>query len=137
MNNLSKVFIFKITATVLVWCMPLIFFPSVWFEHAGLPKQATYMFVRMLGWAYLSLCVGYWFGLKASLEGRRALGPIWVGIVSNGGACLYLLYFGSTGAWMTWGAAVQCIAWGSATATFLISLGLFRFGVMGQGEELG
>ena len=91
------------------------------------------MFVRMLGWAYLALCVGYYFGLKASLEGRRLMGPIWVGIVSNGGACLYLLFYGLTGEWAEWGFAVQFIAWGSALTTALISLGLIVYG--GYGDE--
>ena len=43
------------------------------------------MFVRMLGWAYLALCVGYYFALKASQHGKRLMGPIWVGMASNGG----------------------------------------------------
>lgn len=92
------------------------------------------MFVRMLGWAYLALCVGYAFGLRASLQRKRLLGPIWVGVVSNGGACVYLLYYGATGTWVQWGAAIQFIAWGSIVATALITLGLIAFGLLG-GEE--
>ena len=88
----------------------------------------------MLGWAYVALCVGYWFGLRAALQGRRAMGPIWVGIVSNGGACLYLVYYGVAGTWTTWGLAIQVIGWGSVTATALITVGLFAFGVRGEGE---
>jgi hypothetical protein len=87
MSHLSKVFIFKFAATVAFWCIPLLLFPSEFLAVLGLPPQSSYMFVRMLGWAYLALCVGYAFGLKASLQGQRAAGPIWVGIVSNGGAC--------------------------------------------------
>ena len=90
MSNLSKVFVFKIAATLLAWCFPLILLPATWLELAGFPEQETYMFVRMLGWAYLALCVGYWFGLQAALQGRRAMGPIWVGILSNGGAFFIL-----------------------------------------------
>ena len=108
--------------------------PATWIEALGFPPQDTYMFVRMLGWAYLALCVGYAFGLKASLEGRRAMGPIWVGIVSNGGACLYLIYYGLSGTWATWGTMLQFVAWGSAVATLLITLGLLVFGVWGEGE---
>lgn len=134
MNTLSKVFIFKIAATVLVWCVPLLLFPFSWLETVGFPPQTDTMFVRMLGWAYIALCVGYYFGLKAALDGKRLMGPIWVGIVSNGGACLYLLYFGVSGAWASWGGAIQFIAWGSCVATALITLGLYRYGV--QGEEL-
>ncbi|MEM1112245.1 MAG: hypothetical protein AAGI11_10090 [Pseudomonadota bacterium] len=87
------------------------------------------MFVRMLGWAYLALCVGYAFGLSASLQGERLRGPIWVGIVSNGGACLLLLYYGVQGTWSDWGAFVQFTAWSSTAATALITAGLLRYGV--------
>jgi hypothetical protein len=133
-NNLSRVFVFKIAATVLVWCLPLILLPASWIEAVGFPKQETYMFVRMLGWAYLALCVGYGFGLKASLAGKRALGPIWVGIVSNGGACIYLSFYGAVGTWVSWGGLVRFLGWGSVAAAFVITLGLFVFGVKGQGE---
>ena len=136
MNHLSKVFIIKIAATIFVWCIPLILMPAAWFEALGFPRQETYMFVRMLGWAYLALCVGYWFGLKESLQGRRAMGPIWVGIVSNGGAFLYLLHFGALGTWVSWGIGLQVIGWGSALATLLITTGLVIFGVRGQAESV-
>lgn len=136
MNNLSKVFIFKIGATVLVWCVPLIFVPASWFETFGFPRQETYMFVRMLGWAYIALCVGYWFGLKESMHGRRAMAPIWMGVVSNGGAFLYLFYYGVSGTWTSWGIVPQTIGWGSAIATFLITVGLLLFGVKGEGEAV-
>ena len=131
---LSRVFIFKIAATILFWCAPLILMPTSWLEALGFPSQETYMFVRMLGWAYLALCVGYWFGLQASLQGRRAMGPIWVGIVSNGGACLYLLYYGFSGTWTSWSMQVQFIGWASIMATALITAGLFVFGVRGEGD---
>ena len=133
MSNLSRVLVFKIGATLVFWCAPLILMPASWLESAGFPNQETYMFARMLGWAYLALCVGYWFGLQASLQGQRAMGPIWTGIVSNGGAFLYLLYFGATGTWTTWGVALQFIGWGSAVAAFIITAGLLIFGVRGAG----
>ncbi len=137
MSNLSKVLIFKIVGTVLTWCVPLILLPAWVLESFGFPPQWDYMFVRMLGWAYLSLCVGYWFALKASLQGRRLMGPIWVGIVSNGGGCLYLLYYGLIGTWADWGSAIQFIAWGSVIATALITLGLIVFGVYGKEPVVG
>ena len=132
MSNLSKVLIFKILGTISLWCVPLLLFPSTLLEHIGFPRQESYMFVRMLGWAYLALCVGYYFALRASLNGRRLMGPIYVGLVSNGGACLYLLYYGVMGTWSTWGGALQFIAWGSVLATALITLGLYLFGVKGD-----
>lgn len=129
MNSLAYVFVFKIFATVLFWCVPLILLPASLLEAAGFPPQPSYMFVRMLGWAYLALCVGYGFGLAAAMSGTRLMGPIWVGIVSNAGACLYLLYYGLTGTWTNWGLLVQALAWGSALATALITFGLYWFGV--------
>ena len=132
MSHLAKVFVFKIGATVLVWSIPLILLPGALLEALGFPAQDDYMFVRMLGWAYLALCVGYGFGLQAAMKGERAPGPIWVGIVSNGGACLYLVFYGVSGSWSTWGGAIQFIAWGSAIATAFITLGLVVYGVLGR-----
>ena len=132
MNNLAKVFVFKITATVLFWSVPLILFPAALLEAVGFPSQSTYMFVRMLGWAYLALCVGYGFGLAAALKNERLMAPSWVGIVSNGGACLYLAYYGATGTWADWGAWIQFVGWSSVVATAAITLGLFLFGVRGE-----
>ncbi len=132
MNALSIVFIFKITATVLFWSIPLVLLPGSLLEEAGLPPQPSYMFVKMLGWAYIALCVGYWFGLQASLQGKRLMPPIYVCIVSNGGACLYLLWYGLAGTWQDWGSFVQFIAWSSILATALITAGLIRYGVMGS-----
>ena len=129
MNNLSKVLIIKISATVLVWCIPLIFFPGSILNFLGLPAQESYMFIRLLGWAYLSLCVGYWFAFKESLKGNILTGPIYVGIVSNGGACAYLLYYGLCGEWQEWGLMFQVIGWGSAFVTALITVGLYKFGI--------
>ena len=97
MSPLAYVLTFKIAGTLLFWCVPLLFFPAWLLESIGLPQQGSYMFIRMLGWAYLALCVGYGFALKAALAGVRLMGPIWVGLVSNGGACLYLLYYGVRG----------------------------------------
>ncbi len=133
MNALSRVLAFKISATLLFWSLPLILLPADLIEAAGFPHQDSYMFVRMLGWAYLALCVGYGFALHESLQGRRALAQIWVGIVSNGGAFGYLAYYGLSGAWSTWDPLIQLIAWNSVVATLLITLGLWRFGLRGAG----
>ncbi len=132
MSNLSKVLTFKIAATVLFWCVPLLLFPASLLESVGFPRHETYLFVRLLGWAYLALCVGYGFALQASLRGRRLMGPIWVGIVSNGGACLLLLAYGLAGTWVEWPAVVQVLAWSSVVATALITAGLWRYGVLGH-----
>ena len=136
MNRLALVLIFKIAATLLVWCLPLIAFPAAWLVAAGLPEPETFLFVRMLGWAYLALCVGYAFSLSAALKGRRLMAPIWVGVVSNGGACIYLLYFGISGTWYAWGGFIQFVGWSSAAATALITVGLIVYGVLGDEPEV-
>ena len=59
-----------------------------------------------------------------------------MGLVSNGGACLYLSYYAVLGTWNNWGSAIQFIGWSSIIATFLITLGLFVFGMLGTDEKL-
>lgn len=137
MNALSLVLTFKIAATVLFWCVPLLLLPSSILIELGFPAQSDdLMFVRMLGWAYLALCIGYAFGLKSSLRGKRALGPIWVGIVSNGGACVLLLLFGLSASWNDMASLVQFVFWSSAAATAAITVGLWIWGVKGEGEAV-
>ena len=87
------------------------------------------MFVLLLGWAYLSLCVGYYYGLREALQGRRMMAAIWTGIVSNGGACVYLIYYGALGNWADWGRFAQVLMWASAVATLSIAAGLVIFGL--------
>ncbi len=131
MSRLSVVLVLKILATILFWSAPLILLPGATLHALRFPEQSSYMFEKMLGWAYVALCVGYWFGLRASLAGKRLMPPIYVGIVSNGGACLYLLWYGLSGAWQDWGAFVQLVGWSSIAATALITAGLVRYGVFG------
>ena len=87
------------------------------------------MFSRLLGCSYLALSFGYWSALKASFIGERQIGTIWVGIISNGAASVCLLCYGLTGHWATWGVVAQTVLWFSTLATFLITLGLYIFGV--------
>ena len=131
MSKLSVVLAFKIIATIVFWSAPLVLLPGENLHALGFPEQSSYMFVKLLGWAYFALCVGYWFGLRASLAGKRLMPPIYVGIVSNGGACLYLLWYGLSGTWQDWGPFVQFVGWSSIAATALITAGLVRYGVYG------
>ena len=128
MNVLALILTFKIVATVLVWCIPLLLFPSWLLEQSGLPSQEINMFARMLGWAYLSLCVGYCVGLSDEIQGKRNMLVVCVGLVSNGGGCLYLLYYGFSGTWTHWAVPLQVMLWGSAIAAGLITAGLYVFG---------
>ncbi len=123
----------KIAATILFWCIPLLLFPSSLLETFGFPPQENMVFLRLLGWAYFALCVGYGFGLQSARRGVRAPGPIWTGIVSNGGACVLLIVFGSSGTWSDWGSLAQAFMWGSALATGLIAAALVTSGVLNLG----
>ena len=124
-RSLVRVYQVKIAATLLLWCVPLLLVPFSVLEAIGFPGQTTPVFLRLLGCAYLSLCVGYGFGLQAARRGEIAPGPLWVGIVSNGGACAWLLYFGASGAFESWGPLAQWLMWISIAGTGAIALGLF------------
>ncbi len=138
MNKLTIVFIVKITVTLIFWSLLPLLIPPSWLEFLGLPPQSSYIFIKLYGMAALSLVVGYGFGLKESYqppnkqdkEARRAMGVIWVGIVSNAGASLILLLYGLSGSWNTWGFGLQWGLWFSTVATGLIAINLIIFGVL-------
>ena len=134
LRGLAGVYITKIAVTLLCWALPLLLMPAAWLEALGLPPQPSYLFLRLLGWAYLALCVGYGFGLQGAARGVRLPGPLWVGIVSNGGASLILTFFGVTGSWAGWSILLQALFWGSALATGAITAGLVYFGVWQRGR---
>lgn len=141
MNTLSKILIAKLAATLSLWCIPLLLFPPRWLSLLGLPQQESYLFVRLLGMAYLAFCIGYGFALKDTLRGRMPLGTVWSSVVSNGGACALLLYYGIAGAWSAWGAPMQGVMWFSVLATAALAAALLRAGVSGTAaarpHELG
>ena len=99
MNALSIVFILKIGLTLLLWCVPLLLLPNSWLQKLGFPVMMPEVYLKLLGWAYLALVIGYCFGLCDTWNGVYPLPIIWVGIVSNGGASLLLLIYGSQGTW--------------------------------------
>jgi hypothetical protein len=122
----------KIAVTALFWAGPLVLAPARLLTAAGLPREAVPV-ARLLGWAYVALCVGYWFGLREVRAGRRATSTVVVGIVSNGGASAYLTYFGVTDAWAGWHPAARGVAWAFALTTLAIALGLYWFGLRDEG----
>jgi hypothetical protein len=135
LNKLSIVFIVKISLTLVFWSLLPLLLPPSWLELLGLPQQSSYVFIKLYGMAALSLVVGYGFGLRESWplqnkKPRRAMGVIWVGIVSNAGSSLILLLYGLSGAWNTWGTFLQWGLWFSIIATGVITMSLIIFGVL-------
>lgn len=129
MNRLVWVLKIKIAVTVFMWCLPLLFFPVSVLEGMGFVVPQPILFLKLLGMAYAALGVGYYFGWRQAREGFRPAGVIWAGIISNGGACLLLAYFGFQGLWATWKPCAWILMWASLLATFAITLGLILFGL--------
>jgi hypothetical protein len=98
----------------LFWALIPLLFPLSWFESLGVPAPEPELFLRLLGAAYLALLVGYLLGAVDFWNGRRIRSTLWVGIVSNGLACLLIFLFGLTGALSDWGQPARDIMWISA-----------------------
>jgi hypothetical protein len=128
MTRLARVLTVKIAVTVLFWAGPLIVVPAPLLAAAGLPSEAV-LLARLLGVAYVALCVGYGFGLREVRAGRCATSTVVVGVVSNAGAGAYLTYFGVTGAWVGWHSALQVALWASAAVALGIALELYWSGL--------
>jgi len=60
---------------------------------------------------------------------------IWVGVVSNSGAFVILMYYGTVVGWSEWGLLLRTVLWASVIATALIACGLYWFGIRGKGVE--
>jgi hypothetical protein len=136
MSGLSWVYICKIFITLVFWSLPLLFLPEKLIAKWGFIQKPNYIFVRLLGWAYLALCVGYGFGLNDALQGKRNLGVIWTGIVSNGGASFILGYFGIYGNWLGKNPIPHTFCWVFAFVTAAITILLVSFGVLKDGKMI-
>lgn len=128
MRALSTVLIGKIALTVALWVVPLLFFPTSWLHCLGFSVPEPHLFLRLLGMAYISLVVGYAFGLRSSLRGIYPAAAVWAGIVSNGGAFLLLAISAVHGVWASWGGIARMAMWSSLVATGAITIGLIALG---------
>ncbi|HWK89443.1 MAG TPA: hypothetical protein VNP72_05585 [Longimicrobium sp.] len=95
------------------------------------------VFLRLLGMAFLSLAVGYWLGLRETYRGEHPAATVTVGIVSNGGSCLILLFYGLRGTWNDWQGPGPVFMWASVVATGLVTAGLIAYGLRPADAEPG
>ncbi len=112
-HKLSNVLTAKIIITIVAWCIPALLFPVSLLSKLGFPAPDPIIYIRLLGMACVALVVGYWFGLVAVRRGEYPEAPVWVGIVSNGGAAIILALYGFSGYWQNWGSFAQFMMWGS------------------------
>lgn len=116
---LRGVLVFKITATVLLWAGPLLFFPVSLFETLMGQAPEPISYARLLGVAYLALIVNYAGGFILAGRGSVPWVTIWTGLVSNAGGLLTLIYLNLSGAQQA-----SALTWTSMTALTLIVAGL-------------
>ena len=93
MKLLINILILKIVATVGTWSLPLILMPAAALNFIGLTPPDNTLFLRLLGWAYVALCTGYYAGLVQARRGLIDRGVMTMAVVSNGGACLMMLAY--------------------------------------------
>lgn len=133
MKPLAMTLKFKIALTVLFWCVPLLFFPESLYLQLGFVDIGSFVFLKLLGVAYVALVAGYYLGYQDLIRGYYPSNTVIVGIVSNFGACIMLIMLAFSNAWSEWGVLAQLYMWASLAATGLISLFLFVFGVKRYG----
>jgi hypothetical protein len=111
----------KIFLTV-CWAASLLFLSKAQFRKLGIAEPQPIVFTRLLGAAFLALLVGYALGLREIYQGEVPSNTIFVGVVSNGLACLILIYFGLKKMWSEWGRMARYSMWASAALTGLITM---------------
>lgn len=126
MRGLQGLFIRKITVTLMGLCIPLLFFPKALFTQLGIPMEGPMIFIRLLGVAYLALCVGYYSGITAIKNKQNPMAIIHMGLVSNGLAAAVFLYYGATGNWQDWSPFAQGYMWALTAGAAYICFGLGR-----------
>lgn len=90
---LRAVLILKIGVTLVCWAGPMLLLHPAQFEMLGFPVPEPFLYIRLLGMAYLALVVGYAYGYRVALKGYFPSAAVAIGIVSNGGAAMIILAF--------------------------------------------
>ena len=94
MKGLAITYVLKIAFTLVAWCFPLFFLGAEIRQLLNIEEPKVDFLLMLLGWAYLALCVGYTVGLCQLLKHKHInYAPIFAGIVSNGGAAIFLTIF--------------------------------------------
>lgn len=128
MRALSGVLLLKILLTLVCWAAPLLLLSGDTLVALGFPLPQPMLFVRLLGVAYLALVFGYLHGAARAWRGDYPGGIVWMGLVSNGGACGLLAGAWWRGTWAGWGEQAQWLLQVSVAATGVLTLALLLTG---------
>jgi hypothetical protein len=138
---LTVVLYVKIGVTILGWILPLFLFSFDDFKFlkkiVGDIDLPSPLFARLLAAVFLALIVNYMQGLQHLSQGKDITNVVWVGIVSNGLACLILLISGLSGDWDKWGAWARGLFWGFTIILGAITVGLIVAGLVLKGASPG
>lgn len=97
MTRLTLILIIKIAFTAVTVAAPFLLLPPERIAEmvgAAAPSPAQY---RLYGVAMIALLAGYAFAIPMAQRGERPLGPMVMGVISNGGGAITLLAFGVEG----------------------------------------
>ncbi|MEM8661010.1 MAG: hypothetical protein AAGF35_09005 [Pseudomonadota bacterium] len=120
----KQVLLYKIVITILLWALPFLLAPANVLQLLMGAVPEPIFNLRLLGWAYVALIIGYVGGLLQARNGVMPLQIIAMGLVSNGGASLLVLGH------LLWGTGAELrglpafLTWFSFIALALITIGL-------------
>ncbi len=121
---LERTLVLKIILTTLLWAMPFLFFSRDLLEPLMGVVPTPLFSLRLLGWCYVALIVGYAAGLLEVRAGRMPWGIVAMGIVSNGGGAALLGAHLFLGAGRTLSGLAATMNWLSWIALVAITTGL-------------
>lgn len=125
MKGLKRLLIRKIVITAVFLCAPLLLFPQSFFIDFGITNESM-LFLRLLGFAYLALLVGYYGGMRTIDDGENPVSVIYMGLVSNGFAGFTFLIFGLMERWAHLSLWLQIYLWVITIGAFYMTFQLLR-----------